>query len=74
LVDEWILSLPEALFASLLPLLRRTFSTFPSPERRQMGELAKHGGRVIFAGQEMKLDNLRAEKALALVVKILGTG
>ncbi len=72
LLDEWVLSLPEALFTSLLPLLRRTFSTFPAPERRQIGELAKSGGRIASAAGELEIDPVRAEKALALVHLILG--
>jgi hypothetical protein len=37
-IDTWILSLKEEPFVALLPLLRRTFSTFSGPERRQIGE------------------------------------
>lgn len=72
LLDSWVLSLPESLFTSLLPLLRRTFSTFPAPERRQIGELAKTGGRAASLTGEIELDPVRAEKALALVNLILG--
>jgi hypothetical protein len=72
LVNEWILSLPEDVFAKLLPLLRRTFSTFPAPERRQMGEFARLGKHVISTGLELELDQRRAEKALTLVIQILG--
>lgn len=43
LLDQWISDLPEERFQSVLPLLRRTFSRFAAPERRRMGELAKHG-------------------------------
>ncbi|RPI87318.1 MAG: hypothetical protein EHM41_05425 [Chloroflexi bacterium] len=71
LVDEWILSLPEALFTDILPILRRTFSTFSSPERRQIGEMAKYGGRVLSAGGNVELDADRVEKALSLVRFIL---
>lgn len=71
LLDSWVLSLPENLFTTLLPLLRRTFSTFPAPERRQIGELAKTGGRAAALTGETELDPVRAEKALALVNLIL---
>jgi hypothetical protein len=71
MLDDWVLSLPETAFTSLLPLLRRTFSTFPAPERRQIGELAKTGGRLASAAGEVELDPIRAEKALALVRLIL---
>jgi hypothetical protein len=72
LLDEWVLSLPETLFTSLLPLLRRTFSTFPAPERRQIGELATTGGRIAPAAGELARDPIRAQKALLLVNLILG--
>ena len=72
MLDEWVLSLPEDLFAALLPLLRRTFSTFAAPERRQIGELAKSGGRSAISIGDDDLDEARAAKALALVIKILG--
>ena len=71
LLDDWVLSLPEAPFSALLPLLRRTFSTFPAPERRQIGELAKTGGRIASTAKNVEIDPLRAEKALALVNLIL---
>ncbi len=71
LVDEWVLSLPEEMFTGLLPLLRRTFSAFPAPERRQIGELAKNGGRLTSAVGGAELDSVRVEQALTLVIKIL---
>ncbi|MFE6649269.1 DUF5682 family protein [Nocardioides sp. NPDC057772] len=37
LLDEWVASVAETTFEDLLPLLRRTFSRFQSPERRQIG-------------------------------------
>jgi hypothetical protein len=33
-LDQWLVALNEEAFTQLLPLLRRTFSTFPKPERR----------------------------------------
>ncbi len=71
MLDAWVLTLPESLFTSLLPLLRRTFSTFAAPERRQIGELAKTGGRSAVSTGDDDLDEIRAEKALALVIQIL---
>lgn len=72
LLNDWLVSLPEEQFIAVLPLLRRTFSTFPPPERRQLGEIAKTGGRITAATGEVELDPARAEKALALVNQILG--
>jgi hypothetical protein len=71
LVDEWVLALPEEMFTASLPLLRRTFSSFTGPERRQIGEMARTGGQTTSTGSVMALDPARSEKALALILKIL---
>jgi len=42
-LDNWVTQLPGELFTALLPLLRRTFSNFSAPERRQIGEKVKQG-------------------------------
>lgn len=43
LLDEWVEELGEEHFTDVLPLLRRTFSKFPQPERERMMDLAKKG-------------------------------
>lgn len=45
LLDAWVASLGEGFFADVLPLLRRTFSRFPQPERERMLDLAKQHGQ-----------------------------
>jgi hypothetical protein len=40
LVDGWLTSIPADAFIEVLPLLRRTFSEYPAPQRRQIGERA----------------------------------
>lgn len=75
-LDAWVCSLNTDTFTQLLPLLRRTFSTFPKAERRQIGELAKKGT----SPQQVKLkiesptdfDQARAESVLPLIAKLLG--
>jgi hypothetical protein len=71
LLDEWVLSLSETSFIAVLPILRRTFSAFSAPERRQIGEFARNTGNRLLSATEIKLDPVRAEKALALVNLIL---
>jgi len=71
LVNDWLLALPGELFATLLPLLRRTFSLFPAAERRQIGELARHGRAAFSQGGAANLDLVRAASALTLVKLIL---
>jgi hypothetical protein len=43
-LDHWICDLKEDRFLEVLPLLRRTFSTFSLPERRHIGDQAKKTG------------------------------
>jgi hypothetical protein len=38
IVDTWVSSLARDTFEHICPILRRTFSTFERPERRQIGE------------------------------------
>ena len=72
LLNQWVMSLSHETFISVLPLLRRTFSTFPAGERRQIGELAKSGGQTESLSGENQLDMARVEKVLPLLIKILG--
>ncbi len=74
ILDGWVSSLPGEAFNRLLPLLRRTFATFPAPERRQMGERAKKGperggGLTGGAGE---VDTERADQVLPLIARLLG--
>lgn len=38
ILDEWVAGVAEDTFEDLLPLVRRTFSRFSVPERRQLGD------------------------------------
>lgn len=40
LVDAWLTGIAPDAFVEVLPLLRRTFSEYPAPQRRQIGERA----------------------------------
>jgi hypothetical protein len=63
---------PES-FTELLPLLRRTFSTFPAGERRSIGERARTGPAKIAAHASTDdLDHDRAAEILPLLARILG--
>ncbi|MBD0269108.1 MAG: hypothetical protein ICV77_12545 [Cyanobacteria bacterium Co-bin8] len=72
-LDHWVVGLPADIFIALLPLLRRTFSTFPAPERRQMGERIRQGNEnpqvLVLAGE---FDCDRADAVLPLVAQLLG--
>lgn len=73
-LDGWVASLPAETFTLLLPLLRRTFSTFTTPERRMIGERARKGDRQIghFGATDTDFDLQRAEVVLPLIAKLLG--
>jgi hypothetical protein len=72
LVNQWVISLSPDSFVAVLPLLRRTFSTFPAGERRQIGELAKDGGQLPTHQTDNDLDMDRVEKVLPQLKAILG--
>ncbi len=75
-VDSWLMGLRAELFITLAPLLRRTFSTFTAPERRQIGEWARHGPAKVAvhaeAGTRTEFDRARAEAVLPLLARLLG--
>lgn len=75
LLDDWLAGLAPDAFTRLLPLLRRTFSTFAAGERRALGELARGAGRGAAsrpAAEEEGLDAGRAEAVLPLLAALLG--
>jgi hypothetical protein len=73
LVDAWVKELQADTFPNVLPLLRRTFSTFAAAERRQLGERVREGGGVgSRAVVSTEIDHARAARALPLLRKILG--
>lgn len=70
-VNGWLEQLPEEVFMQVLPLLRRTFAHFSQPERRKLGEKAKHGSTGITAKQvSSDIDVARAMKGIPVVMKL----
>ncbi|MEK7486994.1 MAG: DUF5682 family protein [Planctomycetota bacterium] len=76
LFDSWLTSLSAETFLALIPFLRRTFSSFPSAERRQMGEKVQHGTAspksLSFLPESADFDVKSAEAALPLIAQMLG--
>lgn len=74
LIDAWVAEIDPAIFQELLPLLRRTFTTFPAGERRQIGQMLTQGRSAArrFATDDAEIDRARAEKVLPLLKLILG--
>lgn len=75
MLNGWLSGLTGDHFTEVLPLLRRTFSTFSSPERRQMGELARSGQGAVSAkvSVDEDIDETRANRMLPTFALLLGT-
>lgn len=76
-LDRWVISLGPDTFVTLLPLLRRTFATFPIGERRQMADRVQQGGlargpQTTARFDEATFDRDRADGVLPLVAQLLG--
>lgn len=73
LLDSWVGGIPEETFEDLLPLLRRTFARFSTPERRQLGNLLGHGGELARPAAAADLVDLdRALPAMLATARLLG--
>lgn len=72
LVDAWVAGLTGEHFTEVLPLLRRTFATFPAPERRQMGERVRRSRSAAPLVAEGEFNHARAARVLPVLGRILG--
>lgn len=57
IVDGWVCSLPRDTFEQVCPIVRRTFSTFEKPERRQIGEKIARGANKASPSAEESIDD-----------------
>lgn len=75
LINEWLGSLSEEIFIELLPLIRRTFSTFEKAERRQIGEklLQKNTPNRPLASPVGELNHEGGERAMQTIFYLLGS-
>jgi hypothetical protein len=72
-LDTWVIQLAPEAFTTILPLLRRTFGTFPSGERRQMGDRVRQGTTTVsHSRQPANIDHDRADTVLPLLAQLLG--
>jgi hypothetical protein len=76
LVDGWLTGIPADAFVEVLPLLRRTFSEYPAPQRRQIGERAVRldAGADRDAADGGDVDDERGELVMPTVAALLGWG
>lgn len=71
-VNNWVQQLDEEIFTQVLPLLRRTFSTFSKPEKRKLGEKVKFGNSSAAPKIENGIDEERAAEGIAVMMKLFG--
>jgi hypothetical protein len=73
LVDAWLTGIPADAFLEVLPLLRRTFSGYPVPQRRMIGERAANIGSVRPGGAaDDEVDAARGALLLPVAALLLG--
>lgn len=70
LVDEWVRNATADNFVQVLPLLRRTFAQFPSPERRQIGERLRAGQELQSKAASSEFDETAARAVLPVLKRI----
>jgi len=68
LLNDWVRAASAEHFVQVLPLLRRTFSQFPAPERRQIGERLRAGGSTVSARPaSIEFDEVAARAVLPVL-------
>jgi hypothetical protein len=72
LIDGWIESVNGEQFIEVLPLLRRTFSSFNENIRQQLSERVKRGEIAESSIVPPEFNQQQAEKVLPLVKQLLG--
>jgi hypothetical protein len=72
-VDDWVSEVRGPVFDELLPVLRRTFATFPAPDRRALGShLRRLEDGTAPTGADDGLDAERAARVLPRLCQLLG--
>lgn len=74
-LDEWVATVAPEAFDDVLPLVRRTFSAFSRPERRQVGERVRRlsgAGAAVTGADEDDVDPDRAALVHPVLRRILG--
>jgi hypothetical protein len=72
LLDGWLGELNEDTFREIVPLLRRAFTDFSLPERRQILELASTDGTAPVAAEVLDFDWERGARVLPELRELLG--
>ncbi|WP_129629083.1 DUF5682 family protein [Candidatus Oscillochloris fontis] len=77
ILDTWVAELPADTFQPILPLIRRTFATFPPAERRQLGERAQRSSDARYCiatcvSTSPEFASERADLVLPFLDRLLG--
>lgn len=75
LLDEWVTTMGNGRFQSILPLLRRTFSTFSEATRNQINQRTRQGRLKTNKGEgetAVLFDKTQANAVLPLAAQLLG--
>jgi hypothetical protein len=72
LIDAWVDSVNSEQFIEVLPLLRRTFSSFNENIRQQLSERVKQGEIKQSDIAPVEFNHQQAEKVLPLIMQLLG--
>lgn len=72
IVDDWVDGVDDEIFDDVLPLLRRTFSAFSRPERREIGEQVSRVGGAGETDSQTTLDLAAAGPAVRTMARYLG--
>ncbi|WP_104174307.1 DUF5682 family protein [Arthrobacter sp. Y81] len=72
LVDDWVAGVRDEVFDDVLPLLRRTFSAFSRPERREIGEQVSRGRGPAQSPDTAALEIRGAGPAIRTMARYLG--
>lgn len=74
IIDNWVNEMPFEKIENLLPLLRRTFSSFSPSERQKMLTMAQQGQihTTVTEDESLEFNNERAEQVLPTLKLLLG--
>jgi hypothetical protein len=72
IVDDWVGGVQDEMFDDVLPLLRRTFSAFSRPERREIGEQVSRVHEPSQGPDAATLDIGAADPAIRTMARYLG--
>ena len=72
LLDSWVQQLKDDKFTGILPLLRRTFSSFSEVEREQLQDKARGLKQQQDAAANSGFDHERADAALPAIARLIG--